>query len=73
MFGLLDKRIGRQGQRRRLAADVQLGLQSVSKVHAVRNVPNQGAPFPPGFDYGYRDCREFPSQIHSYQRSQCRG
>jgi hypothetical protein len=52
LFGRLDRRIARRNQAR-LAQEIQTELPFLFGAHRGNIVPNQGVPFPPGFDYAF--------------------
>jgi hypothetical protein len=51
-FGWLDKRMARQNERR-FAEDVRTYLAFLFSKHGAKVIPNEGVPFPPGFDGAY--------------------
>ena len=51
-IGVLDKQLARKHEQQ-LAADIRLAFGAFFGKHAIRIIPNQGVPFPPGFDYAY--------------------
>lgn len=51
-FGWLDRRVARQNERR-FADDIGRHLSFLFTEHKAQIIPNQGTPFPPGFDGAY--------------------
>ena len=52
LFGWLDKRLAKQNEER-LAKDISLALRFLFMEGRGRIIPNEGVPFPPGFDYAF--------------------
>ena len=52
LFGWLDRRLARKGEQK-LAQDVRDAIPYLFREHQGHIVPNQGVPFPPGFDYAF--------------------
>ena len=51
-FGWLDRKFARQNEGR-LVMDVRRALPSLFTEHRGTVIPNEGVPFPPGFDYAF--------------------
>ncbi len=52
LFGWLDRRLARKNEAK-LAEEIRNALPFLFNVHGGHIVPNQGVPFPPGFDYAF--------------------
>jgi hypothetical protein len=51
-FGWLDRRVARRNEQR-FADDIRSHLSFLFTEHGAQIIPNQGTPFPPGFDGAY--------------------
>ena len=51
-FGWLDRRVARQNEQR-FADDIRTQLSFLFSEHGAQIIPNEGTPFPPGFDGAY--------------------
>src|SRR5450631_35044 len=51
-FGWLDKRVAKQNEQR-FAQDIRTYLAFLFSEHGAKVIPNEGVPFPPGFDGAY--------------------